>query len=117
LSYRINRNGVASTCASPKTWPGDFGSGPYFYDTYSLTNNTGADQCVTVDYVSSTSNFVHVTAYNGSFNPANQSANYLGDGGNSANTSPVSFSFTAPAGATIVFVVFDPNNTTVPGYT
>ncbi|MCB0740710.1 MAG: M36 family metallopeptidase, partial [Chitinophagaceae bacterium] len=117
LGYRINRNGVVSSCASPKTWPGNFGSGPYFYDTYSLTNNTGADQCVTVDYQSSTGNFVHVSAYNGSFDPSNQAANYLADGGTSAGTSPLSFSFTAPAGSTIVFVVFDPNNTTVPGYT
>ncbi len=68
---RINRNAVASSCAVPKTFPGIFGTGPYFYDLYTLINTTGAAQCVTVSYSSTTANQVHVTAYNGSFNPAN----------------------------------------------
>ncbi len=118
LASRINRNTIASSCAVPKTWPGNFGAGPYFYDMHSLTNNTGASQCVTVSYVSSTVNQVHVSAYNGSFNPANQATNYIADGGSSAlSGTPVNFTFTAPAGATIVLVAFNPNVGSTPDYT
>ncbi len=114
---RINRNAVASSCAVPKTFPGTFGTGPYYYDLYTLINTTGAAQCVTVSYSSTTTNQVHVTAYNGSFNPANIATNYIADGGSSSAGAPVNFTFTAPAGATIVFHVFEPNISQVcPGY-
>ena len=115
---RINRNAVASTCATPKVFPGTLGSGPYFYDSYTYTNTTGAAQCVSVTYTrTGASGQVHVTAYAGSYNPTNQATNYLADGGNSSAGAPVTFSFNVANGATIVFVAFEPNiNEACPGY-
>lgn len=103
---RINRNGIASTCANAKTYPGPFNTGiPYQYKTYSLVN--GASTCVTVNWEPNPGSgndcdfTAHLSAYLDSYDPANQSANYLGDVG-SSQTQP--FSFNAPAGATVILV-------------
>ena len=103
----------------PKVYPGTFAAvGTYFYDTHTFTNTSGVAQCVTVSYSSTTTNQVHVSAYNGSFDPSNQATNYLADGGNSSAGAPVTFSFTAPAGATIVFVATEPiSGQSCPDYT
>ncbi len=110
---RFFRDGVPSTCAAPKAvCPGSFGTGPYFYDTYTMQNLTCASQCVTVTYLAngSTGN-CFVTAYSGSFNPANLCTNYIADGGSSslAAGTPVTFSFTLAANQTVVLVVNESN--------
>ena len=103
---RLTRNAVASTCAAPKTFPGNNPGGPYYYDTYNLTNTSGSTQCVNVSYVrTGTTGDVFVTAYTGSFNPADLSVNYLADGGGSSvSTTPVAFSFNLTNGSTVVLV-------------
>lgn len=110
---RFFRDGVPSTCAAPKAvCPGSFGSGPYYYDTYTMQNLTCASQCVTVTYLANgaTGN-CFVTAYSGSFNPANLCTNYIADGGSSslAAGTPVTFSFTLAANQTVVLVVNESN--------
>jgi len=104
---RINRNGIASTCANAKTYPGPLNVGTqYQYKTYSMTN--GASTCVTVNFNpapgsgNDCGSGAHISAYLDSYDPANQAANYLGDVG-SSQAQP--FSFNAPAGASIILVV------------
>ena len=108
---RFFRDGVPSTCAAPKgVCPGPFGTGPYFYDTYTMTNQTCASQCVTVTYqANGASGNAFVTAYSGSFNPANLCTNYIADGGSSslAGGAAVTFSFTLAANATVVLVLME----------
>jgi subtilisin-like proprotein convertase family protein len=105
---RLTRDGVASVCGTAKPCPGTFGSGPYFYDTYTLKNISCSTQCITVTYAANgaTGN-CFVTAYNGSFSPANLCTNYIADGGVSSLSggAPVTFSFNIAAGATFVLVV------------
>ena len=48
-SPRIFRNGVPSSCDTPESWPGTFGSGSYAYDAYTLTNGTGSSQGVNMN--------------------------------------------------------------------
>lgn len=118
---RFFRDGVPSTCAAPKACGGPFGTGPYFYDTYTLQNLTCASQCVTVNYVANAGGGdVFVVAYNGSFNPANLCTNYRADGGSSSLSggAPVTFSFTVPANSTVVFVAMAAQiSTACPSYT
>ena len=102
------RDGTLMSCGSTKACPGAFGSGPYFYATYTMQNLTCVSQCVTVSYIADgTSGDAFVTVYNNSFNPASLCTNYKADGGLSslAGGTPVSFSFTLAANATIVLVV------------
>ena len=101
---RIGRNAIASSCAAPKTCPGPLGSGPFFYDLYTLKNTTGSSQCVTISYVSDgASGDCIATAYNGCFIPTNICTNYLGDGGTSslAGGQPLTFSVTVPDGGVL----------------
>lgn len=105
--------GTPASCAVPVACPGPFGGvGPYFYETYTLTNSTGTNQCVTVNinWVSGTGTAVHVTAYSGSFNPASLCTNFLADPLTSAvSGTPQSFSFDVANGATVVLVATSPN--------
>ncbi len=103
---RIFRDGVASTCAVPKTYPGLFNGGiQHQYKTYTMFN--GSSTCVTVNFDPNPGSGndcgvdAHLSAYLGSYDPANQSANYLADVGSSL-TQP--FSFNVPTGATVILV-------------
>jgi len=106
---RLNRNGVASTCALPKvcdiftTTPG------YAFDAYTLP----ATGCVTVDLTVLTQSGANYTvnAYVGSFDPNNICVNYLADCGLSSGVppSPLSMSFEVPPGQEIVLVVHTTN--------
>jgi subtilisin-like proprotein convertase family protein len=106
---RLFRDGGLMTCAGTKACPGTSGAGPFFYDTYTLTNQTCAAQCVTVSYVADgTLGLPFVTAYTGTtFNPASVCTNYLADGGSSGlpGGAPVTFSFNLPANASVTLVV------------
>jgi subtilisin-like proprotein convertase family protein len=109
----LRPGGTPASCAVPVACPGPFGGvGPYFYETYTLTNTTGTNQCVTVNinWVSGTGTAVHVTAYSGSFNPASLCTNFLADPLTSAvSGTPQSFSFDVANGATVVLVATSPN--------
>jgi hypothetical protein len=93
---RIFRDGTPSTCAAPKAYPGPFGVGTtynYAQSTY-VAQNTG---CLTITRTSADcggdgpdSTNAHMTLYDGTYNPADQAAHYLGDQGSSANASVMS---------------------------
>ncbi|MBX3064167.1 MAG: hypothetical protein KF726_14410 [Anaerolineae bacterium] len=113
---RMFRDGVPSTCGG-KAYPGTFTTDPgRYYATGTIVNNTASSSCVTVTLNNNLcGNFIHSAAYLGSFNPSDISQNYLGDTGSSAATgnTPVSFSFTIPAGETaiVVFHMVTPGQT------
>ncbi len=103
---RIFRDAIASTCAPAKAYPGIFNVGTqHAFQTFTFFNNLNT--CITVNFDpnpgtgNDCATAAHLSAYLGSYDPNNQSANYLGDVGSSA-TQP--FSFAAPAGSTIVLV-------------
>ena len=101
---RLLRDGTPSTCAAPKTYPGDFAANIY-YETFTIPNNTGAAQCVTITPSVPEEIYVHFTAYLGSFDPTNLGTNYLGDSGSSsAGGTNQGFEVTIPAGQTMVIV-------------
>ena len=106
---RLNRFAVVSTCAAPKSCPSTFStSGARFYDSYTLTNNSGSSACVTIGYNSGCGTNAFVVAYSSSFNPASLCTNYLGDPGSSPVTS-IFYEVTVPANGTIVVVVHEVN--------
>lgn len=85
---RINRNGVQSTWAAPKAFPGEFGSGDFAYDSISVDFTANAFQDVyyqiTYSNLDGNSNAQpHSTAYANLFNPLDLGQNYLGDSGSS----------------------------------
>ncbi|TBR18248.1 MAG: T9SS type A sorting domain-containing protein [Chitinophagaceae bacterium] len=111
ITGRIYRDGVASTCAAPKTCPAGtpFGTASFNYDPITISNTTGSSQCVTTTIqVTGGGVQMHAVAYLGSFNPANQCQNYLADCGSSSVGAAVTFSYTLAAGATVVIVVYNP---------
>ncbi len=121
ITGRIFRDGIASTCAAPKTCPTGtpFGTSPFNYDPITITNTTGSSQCVTTTIaVTGGGTQMHAVSYLGSFNPANQCQNYLADCGSSSIGAPRTYSFTLAAGATVVIVVYNPAaGTTTTNYT
>ena len=88
MGDRILRDGVAASCATPKVFPGTLGSsGPYLYESVGLVAASAG--CVTLNAeVTGTgctaTAGIHLTAYDGHFNPADLSIGYLADSGNSA---------------------------------
>lgn len=105
---RLFRDGIPSSCDSPKTCPGPFGSGSFTFDAYTFANESGEDQCVTVFYNPNVDSKgactvnAHAIAYLNTFSPTNLCGNYLGDVGSSDE---LPFSFTVPAGANFVIVI------------
>jgi hypothetical protein len=113
---RLTRNGVASTCASPKAFPGVFDpSGNRAYDKYTFVNASNAKQCVTVSYQLTSPPCAGGGAFGvaySSFNPGNIGQNWLADGGSSVNESgapgaagPRTFSFRAKKHSTFDIVI------------
>lgn len=115
---RINRNGIASTCATPKAF-NQFDSNSYLYVTSApLYNQSASPVCATINVSADTACDANVqpVAYLGSFDAVNIGTNYLGDGGLSTGVppNPVSFEVTVPANSAIV-VNFNATSTpTVP---
>jgi hypothetical protein len=105
---RLFRDGIPSTCVAPKpSCPGTTGSGGYAYDAFTFSNAGAAPACVTTTLATACTgtNYLFAVAYLGPFNPASICTNYLADIGGSPNGSPVSMSFTVPAGGVLTLVV------------
>lgn len=102
---RVFRNGVASTCAAQKPFPGTL-PGLFHFDSFTFTNSDTVPLCVNADFTANC-NQTFVVAYLNSFNPANIATNYLADPGLSTAIGfpTVSFSFIVPAGQNYVLVV------------
>jgi hypothetical protein len=102
---RLSRIGSDSACGTAKAYPGTVDATSRAYDAYAFTNS-GAATCLTftVNTACTGTNFIYPVAYSTSFNPADISANYLGDAGTSPNPTS-SFSVNVAAGATIYLVV------------
>lgn len=124
MPQRLNRPGApGGTCATPLPFPGTFGTGPYFYDTYTFTNTTGASACVVVNLT--TTDLVNANiqsaAYLGSFNPLALGTNYIADPyvstGTPAPAAGVTYSFNLASGATTVIVVYSANVNSAPSGT
>lgn len=110
---RLNRNGISSTCAAPKTCLiFDTVTGRQF-DSYSIPNDSGNDVCVNVNLSADakTTCNVQTNAYLGTFDPNNICTNYLADPGLSTGVppTPTNMSFTVPAGQTLTIVVMTTN--------
>jgi hypothetical protein len=116
---RIFRDAIPSTCPN-KVYPGQFGVGTTFnYETHIYPNTSAAAACVTVNFDPDTaaptpcSTNAHASAYIGSYNPANQAANFVGDVGSSL-AQP--FSFEVPANSDMVLVVTNTSAAAVCNY-
>lgn len=106
-AIRIYRDAVSPACAAPKVFPGTFGTGPFYYDTYQVVNATGATQCVTMTIVAPVQ--AHLMVYNGSFDPNNFGANYMADSGSSSvSSTPQGLSVSVSSNQTVMIVVQDP---------
>jgi len=106
-SGRIFRDAVPSACPS-KAYPGIFNAATnYAYNVHTFTLPTATATCLTVNFDPSAgaapcNTNAHASAYIGSYNPASQATNYVGDVG-SSTAQP--FAFTVPAGAQFRIVV------------
>ncbi len=103
---RLFRSGIPQTCPASTTCAIFGDPTPHHYDAYTLTNTTGATQCVTVDTNTACTgtNFIFIAAYLGSFDPNNICTNWIGDAGSSPNPEQT-FSFNLDNGQTVVLVV------------
>ena len=104
---RINRNGVASTWAAPKPFPGTLGclgGGNCFYETVDVSTSPLEFVRVTYSLLSGSNPNIFLAAYVNSFNVASLSANYLGDPGSSLTLGgiPLAFEVIVPSGSSLV---------------
>ncbi len=110
---RLFRDGVASTCATNKAFPGTSGTGTRRFDAYSFASCGGISRCVTISLTNActgTNPSMFVTAYLTSFTPTALGTNYRGDPGTSQTAGgPSTFAVDVPAGATLVVVVCEVN--------
>ena len=113
-TVRLNRDGVTSSWASPKAFPGVFGTtGTYYYDlvNVAVAQNALAPIWYEISFTNITTSSPHATAYNGSFTPANLSTNYLGDSGVTPFTgNTVSFQVVVPTGGSLLLHFGSPSN-------
>ena len=105
---RINRNGMASACGSPKIFPGTIAVGPRAFDSYTFT--ACRSTCVKAGLTGNAINLFQA-AYSPSFVPANIATNYVGDAGVSGSATTCAISTTASTSYT--FVVSDVSGTAV----
>lgn len=83
---RLNRNGIASACGSPKAFPGTIGVGtPRAFEAYAFqTCPISAPSCVSVSLASSPTGAnpaLFASTYQPSFIPSNITPNYKADAG------------------------------------
>jgi N-acetylneuraminic acid mutarotase len=107
---RLSRSGTASSCGG-STSCATLTGGPFHYDAYNFSNNTGSQQCVQISTNTSCTgnNFIFTGAYLGSFDPSSVCTNWIGDAGSSPNPTQA-FSVTVPAGRTFAVVVSEVNS-------
>lgn len=117
---RMNRNGVASTWAAPKPFPGIINlTALYYFKTVSFTPGSLENVEISYEYTSGPGT-LFVAAYLNSFDVNNLSTNYLGDPGASPVQTlpgPLTFQVVVPAGDSLVLAfntAFDGGNS-VPG--
>jgi len=106
---RLNRNGVGSSCASPKTCAIFDPTGLRAYDAYQIPNESGEDACVTIQLTAPANTVCNLqsNAYLNTYNPGSICTGYLGDPGLSLGVppTPTSFSVVVPANQTLIVVV------------
>jgi len=86
---RLVRDGSQSVCGTPKLFPGTLSTTGVRYNEFGYTN-TGPAQCVTFRITGNCAGpGVFLAAYGGAFDPADVSAGYLGDGGESSDNNIV----------------------------
>lgn len=113
---RHNRNGLISSCASVKAFPGIAGgTATRLFDAYTFTTCASASPvCVTVTLTNACTGSnpaMFGSAYLNSFDPTNLATNYRADAGVSQIAAgPASFSFTVAGGSTFVVVVSEVNS-------
>ena len=119
MTTRLSRPGAPTgSCGSAYTTPAIINGGPFYYDTYNVTNTTGASQCATFTLTTTdlTNANIQFAVYTNTFNPASLVTNYLADPGISTGTpaaaAGISASVTIPAGANLVLVVYSTNANT-----
>jgi hypothetical protein len=112
---RLNRNGIASSCAAPKSCLIFDATGQRAYDAYQIHNDSGEDSCVTIQLSEASNQTCNLqsNAYLNTYNPASICTGYLGDPGLSTGVPPTAtnFSVVVPANQTLIVVV----HTTNPG--
>lgn len=108
MSNRLYRPGATSSCTVPYAFPGTIAQNVP-YRTYTYTNNTGLTQCGTFTMApTDAGSNAQFAIYNGSFNPADISANYLADPGvSNVATNVLTCQATINSGQTIVIAAFD----------
>lgn len=100
MATRLFRDGIPSTFAAPKSFPGSMGStNAYVIFTYTWAE-LGGDDHITINVTDTTTNS-HLIAYANLFDPLDMSVNYLGDQGSSIVNF---FEIVLPAGADLVIV-------------
>ncbi len=114
VTQRYFRDGVVSACGVPRTQAAPIAA-TRTYDAYTIPVGGAGTVCVTVQLTvleQAASNYM-VAAHLNSFNPANLTANWLGDPGLSSGIPPLFRSFTVnvPAGNNLVIVVLNTNAT------
>jgi hypothetical protein len=102
---RLTTNGVASSCAAAKSFPGIADTNTRNAKIYSFVNNTNAIACITVTLDAGSCGGLFSAAY-APYNPFDISMNYLGDIGASPNPSR-SYSFNVAANSDFNVVVYN----------
>jgi hypothetical protein len=119
---RLNRNGVASSCAAPKTCQIFDPANLRKFDAYKIVNQSGQDQCASINLTETAGQTcgaggvpgnIQSNAYLDTYVPSSICTGYLGDPGLSTGSppTPTNFSVTVPAGHSLIVVV----QTTNPG--
>lgn len=101
------RDGVPKTCAVPGACASGI-AGTFHYQILSWTNPSTLPLCVDAVYSATNANFSFIAAFNGTVDLTNLCTNWIADPGSSATVgTPILWSFTAPGGATVKFLVTD----------
>lgn len=112
--FRLNRGGVASTCAVPTSTFGFAGAvGARRFDAYTLSNPGATASCVTITHATTCASGTtdqFSALYFPQFNPNDQLANWRADRGVVANSpTGTTFSATIPARSSYTVVVNEVN--------